>query len=299
MDSTTRLAIVFGLLAGIGATLLLSQLRYFRQISLTDRIQPFSGARSIASVSASIVDILMPSISTAGERIASLLGVNDDLATRLTRAGLGIDTQSFRMRQIGAAGAGLAIGIIALVVIRPPLLLLPLFVLTPPLLGFLLLEQSVVTKAQSRQRRIFVELPVMSEQLAMLLSAGYSVGAALARIAERNTGSTGRDLKRVCDRIRHGLTTSQALNEWAAEVSVPELNRLVKVLSLSSETSDLGSLVSAEAKAIRRESQRRLNETMEKRGQQVWVPVTVATLVPGVIFLIIPFLQALNLFSGN
>ena len=38
---------------------------------------------------------------------------------------------------------------------------------------------------------------------------------------------------------------------------------------------------------------------MEKRSQQVWIPVTVATLIPGVIFLSIPFIEALSLFSGS
>ena len=38
---------------------------------------------------------------------------------------------------------------------------------------------------------------------------------------------------------------------------------------------------------------------MERRGQQVWVPVTVATLLPGVIFLAIPFIEALKAFSAS
>ena len=37
---------------------------------------------------------------------------------------------------------------------------------------------------------------------------------------------------------------------------------------------------------------------MERRGQQVWIPVTVAALVPGAIFLAIPFIEALRLFAG-
>jgi tight adherence protein C len=36
---------------------------------------------------------------------------------------------------------------------------------------------------------------------------------------------------------------------------------------------------------------------MERRSQQVWIPVTVATLVPGVIFLAVPFVEALRMFS--
>ena len=80
---------------------------------------------------------------------------------------------------------------------------------------------------------------------------------------------------------------------------VPALDWLVAVLALNREAGDLGRLVSEEARAIRRDAQRQLTETMERREQQVWVPVTVATLVPGVVFLSIPFIEALRLFSGS
>ena len=49
---------------------------------------------------------------------------------------------------------------------------------------------------------------------------------------------------------------------------------------------------------MRRESQRRLLERIERRNEQVWIPVTVATLVPGVIFLAIPFVDALHSFGA-
>ena len=39
-------------------------------------------------------------------------------------------------------------------------------------------------------------------------------------------------------------------------------------------------------------------EQIERRGQQVWIPVTVATLVPGAILLAVPFLAALRTFAN-
>jgi hypothetical protein len=44
---------------------------------------------------------------------------------------------------------------------------------------------------------------------------------------------------------------------------------------------------------------RDLVEIIEKRGQQVWIPVTVATLVPGLLFLAVPFTEALRLFTST
>jgi len=54
-----------------------------------------------------------------------------------------------------------------------------------------------------------------------------------------------------------------------------------------------------EARAIRRDVHRELIETIERRSQQVWIPVTVATLLPGVILMAIPFVEALRAFSGG
>ena len=80
---------------------------------------------------------------------------------------------------------------------------------------------------------------------------------------------------------------------------VEALHRLLPVLALNREASDLGRLLSEEARAIRRDLQRRLVETAERRGQQVWIPVTIAALLPGVVFIAIPFLEALSLFSSS
>jgi Flp pilus assembly protein TadB len=172
-------------------------------------------------------------------------------------------------------------------------------VLSAPLLTFLVIEQGVAAASSARQRRLFLELPVLAEQLAMLLSAGYSLGAALSRLATRGTGACAEDLRRVVGRLRQGLSESEAVREWADIAGVPALDRLVPVMALNREASDLGRLLADEARSIRRDVQRELVETMERRAQSVWIPVTVATLVPGVIFLAIPFLEALRLFSGT
>ena len=166
-----------------------------------------------------------------------------------------------------------------------------------PLLTFLVLEQQAVRASAAWQRRIFLELPVVAEQLGMLLGAGYSLGAALNRLARRGRGACAADLARVSGRMRQGLTDVDALAEWATLARVDALDRLVAVLALNREAGDLGRLIGEEARTIRRDVQRELIETIERRGQQVWIPVTVATLVPGVLFMVVPFVEAMRLFT--
>jgi tight adherence protein C len=300
-----RLAVLCGIALWGGMTLILSQLRWFSRPPLVERLRPYSpagmGAASrrgaIFSVE-SFRDVVRPLCRSLGERVARLFGVSEELGIRLERIHSTDDVTGFRVRQVGWALAGFGTGALLAVALRPPAPVALLFILSGPLLGFLIPEQQVAGASDAWRRRLNLELPVVAEQLAMLLSAGYSLGAALNRLAARGGGNVSRDLARVCSRIRQGLSEIDALREWAEVADVEGLNRLLPILGLNREASDLGRLISEEARSIRKDTQRRLIETAERRAQQVWIPVTVAALVPGVIFLAVPFMEALRLFSA-
>jgi tight adherence protein C len=243
-------------------------------------------------------DVVGPLACSVGERLSRLLGVNEDLGVRLQRVHSPLDVAGFRMRQLGWAVVGSMGAALVVFAIRPSPPIAVLFLFGAPLLAFLVLEQQLVSASDTWKRRVERELPVVAEQLAMLLSVGFSLGAALNRVADRGRGNCAHDLARVCGRIRQGLSDREALREWAGVAEVGALDRLVSVLALNREATDLGRLVSDEAHAIRRDLQRELVETIERRAQHVWVPVTVAALVPGVLFMAVPFIEALRLFSA-
>ncbi|MEO7428490.1 MAG: type II secretion system F family protein [Acidimicrobiales bacterium] len=298
-----RLLVASAVLLWVGATLLLSRVRWFSRQPLTARLRPYEpgglragGATGLLSVS-SFREVIGPIARQSGERLAGLLGVDEPIALRLQRVHSPLDATAFRVRQLGWAAGALAAGATLAAATRPPLAIALLFVGGGGLLGFLLIEQQLSGASDRWKRHVFLELPVLSEQLAMLLGAGYSLGGALSRLASRGAGACGRDLAVVCGRMRQGLTEVEALREWAAITDVDALSRLVAVLALNREAGDLGRLVGEEARSIRREVQRELIEQIERRGQQVWIPVTVATLVPGAVLLAVPFIEALRLFS--
>lgn len=299
-----RLVLLVALPLWVGVTLLLSEVRWLARPPLLERLRPYSPGAAAAPVVrgawsvASFREVIGPMSRAVGSRLAQLFGVTEELEAKLERIGSADDVTRFRTRQVGWMTGAMGLGAVVALAGRPPAAVALLLVLGTPLLAFLVLEQQVAGASAARQRRLFLELPVVAEQLAMLLSSGYSLGAALSRLANRGTGVCAEDLRRVAGRMRQGLSESDALQEWADLARVPALDRLVPVLRLNRETSDLGRLVSEEARAIRRDVQRELVETMERRSQSVWIPVTVATLVPGVIFLAIPFIEALRLFSS-
>lgn len=299
-----RPLVASGLVLWVGATLVLSSTRWFARAPLAERLRPFgfdpqAAARRPGLLSVeSFRDVLRPAAAALGELVGRLLAP-EDLATRLARVHATVDTAAFRVRQVGRGAIALLAGIAAAAVLGLPSPLAVLLVLGLPALAFLLTERGLQRANQVRQQRLAAELPVVTEQLAMLLASGWSTGGALARLAERGTGVVAEDLAVVGGRIRQGLSEADALREWKDLADVSAVDRLVAVLALQRATTDLGRLLADEARAIRQDHHRRLIEQLETRAQKVWIPVTVATLVPGSIFLSIPFIEALRLFTGS
>jgi Flp pilus assembly protein TadB len=301
----SRLIVLAALLAGVGATLVLSELRWFSRRPLAERIQPYvpggwqhHARQGLLSVE-TFRDVVRPLAVAVGGSLGQVFGIREDLARRLMRMHSPLDPTSLRLRQLTWASIVFAAsGALVLSASLPSALSL-LLLFGGPLLAFLLIEQQVVSASDRWQRRIFLELPVVSEQIGMLLSAGYSLGGALQRISERGSGACAQDLRRVGRRVRQGLSEAEALAEWADLADVPALHRLVGVLTLNRDTGDLGRLIAEEARGIRREVHRQLITQIDRRSQQVWIPVTVATLVPGTMFMAVPFLQAMRLFGSS
>jgi len=299
----SAIAVLLSLMLFTGITLALSEVRWFRRPRLAERLAPYSPlvgpARRTGLLSVeSFRDVTAPLARSIGERVSKLFGAGDELDERLRRIHSPLDVTNFRVRQLGWTAAAFGMGTLSAVALGLPAPMAILLVLGGPALAFLLLEQSVASASKRWQREVFLELPVIAEQLGMLISAGWSLGAALARTAERGGGACASDLERVMQRIRQGLSEHAALREWSELASVDALDRLVAVLSLDRDTADLGRLIAEEARAIRRDAHRELIESIERRNQQVWVPVTVAALVPGVLLMGVPFIDALSLFAG-
>ncbi len=299
----TRIAALSVIALWFGATLLLSELRWFRRLPLVARLSPFTpgGARlrgGSGHGNRSFGDVLGPVASSIGERVSRGLGVSEELALRLERVHSGDDPTTFRTRQVGRTAAALvgAVAVAFVLGLSGPLAVG--LVVIAPVLVFLSIEQALAKRSGRHQERLMLELPVVAEQLGMLLSSGYSLGGAVARIAERSNGACAMDLRRLTNRLRQGVGIDNALREWGRTAGLASVHQLVSVLTLHHDASDLGRLISNEARGIRRIRQRDLIERIERRNEQVWIPVTVATLIPGVVFLAVPFSSALSGFGS-
>ena len=278
----------------VGAFLLLGACRPVRRPSLARRCRPYVVPVPDAPRRPTWAGVT----ALVGTRLAPL--GRGSLDERLRRTHHRLTPAAFRARQAGHAMIGLAAT--AAVVLALPTRLGPAtaacLVLAAPLVVVAGHERQLAAADRAATRRLVAELPVVVEQLAMLLAAGRSVSAALAHLGAHGQGTCAADLRRLTRRLGQGVDEATALREWADLRPAPGVVHLVGVLTLAREAADLDRLVDQEAAAIRDDAHRQLLASLERRGQQVWVPVTVATLLPGSLLLLVPFLDALRLFAG-
>lgn len=300
----TRIELMLLMVFAVGVALLLGEVRVLRRAPLTERLRPYAPPATTGSVAritngtAGITAVLTPIAEDLGRRLGKLTGVRTELALRLVRSGRTEDPATFRLRQFTRTLVGLAAGGAVALALRPPPLVSLLLVIGVPLLVALGEEQRLEHGAAMRAEMIDAELPVVAEQLGVLLAAGLSLNAALGRLAHRGHGVVAEELAAVVRRVRQGCSENEALREWSERAQVDGVERLVSVLALHREAADLGALISQEAQAIRAAGHRCLVESIERRAQLVWVPVTVATLVPGLILIGVPFVAAMGRLSG-
>ena len=183
----TRLLVASGLVGWVGLTLLLSEVRWFSRTPLVERLAPYVpgawGTRRAGLLSVeSFREAVAPIARAIGERASSLLGVTEPLERRLTRVHATLDPTAFRVRQLGWALGTFGIAVLFVIAVRPPLLVVLLAAVGAPALAFLLLEQQVVDAGHRWKRQLYLELPVVAEQVGMLLGAGWSLFGAIDRV---------------------------------------------------------------------------------------------------------------------
>ena len=285
------------LLGWVGVSLLLDALPWFRTTPLHRRLAPYRADGATvrphrAGAAAHLFDLV-------ADQVARLLGARGPLAQRLERAGFTDSPAATRSRRFAAALVVVLLAAATSVALETGWLTAGLVVVAAAVSTIAADEVRLAVRARRRAEQVDGELPVVAEQLGMLLSAGYSLPAALQRLAQRGNGAVADGLAEVVRRLRQGESEQESLDAWARSTGVDGASRLVKVLTIHRQAGDLGQLISDEARAVRAEHHRALLESIARRSQLVWIPVTVATLVPGLVVLAVPFASAMAQITGQ
>lgn len=216
------------------------------------------------------------------------------LQARLTQAGLPYQPVTFRKAQAVAGFGALVVAAAIAVVLRLPSVVLFGCVVGLPAVAVWSVEQALTVARRRRKDLVVRELPLVVEQLAELLKNGMGLAQACTHMSVHARSVVASDLGRVAREIAHGVRDEVALQAFAERHDVASIHRIVAVLDAHRHAPDLGGLLAEEVRELRFAAHRELLALMQQREQQVWIPVTVATLVPGVLLLGVPFVYTLG-----
>lgn len=200
---------------------------------------------------------------------------------------------NFRFRGSGNYGwrltlAPLAVMIALLERFALPSLSLEVLSVTSVGIGWLADTTVKSSLARSNHRRRTQELnfaltPFL-QQVRLQLTGGNSLQKALA-----SAGNAGnQDIENLQNLLRSGMDIESGSKLWLDDFQAPGKQRLADVWGTKTTTSEMLTLIEDLLQWLNSEQRFYLNSEIERRNQLVWIPVTVAVLLPGMIFIAIP-----------
>ncbi|TBN58571.1 pilus assembly protein [Glaciihabitans arcticus] len=304
MTPTLALALVWGLLLGLGLWSVIGSLPRLSRPSLATRVAPYvrdvsPGAREM--LGRTPVDplpvfgfLLTPLLTGMRHAVAALAGNPTQTARRLRQAGSPLAVDEFRSRQLAWGAAGAALGVLAsLAAVRSqgiPFVAQVVIVLVFAVGGVVGRDYLLQRQARARLARMAEELPTVLEFLTLSLSAGEGILDAIRRVSRVSSGELSAELAGVIADVNTGTPFADTLTRRAADLELPAFTRFTEQLTGALDRgTPLVEVLRAQAQDSRDDAKRRMLELAGKKE--------VAMLVP-LVFLILPVTIAFAIFPG-
>ena len=158
-----------------------------------------------------------------------------------------------------------------------------------------LIERSLIDhRKKRRSEKLESSVIALLEQIYLMVINGSSLQSSLTS-AE---GVGNRDIANLQNLVKSGLDLETAAEFWIGEFDHPAKRRLTDLLLARTTTSETLALMAGLVQQLRSEQRFSIISTIERRNQLVWIPVTIAVLVPGMIFIAIPLEATLRSLVG-
>ncbi|ANJ26626.1 type II secretion system F family protein [Agromyces aureus] len=304
LNATVPLALLFGVLIGLGLWLALNAVPRIGRPRLAERVAPYVAdfsvearamlARRSSDPSPVFGVVLGPVLRRVRAVLLSWLGGPETVARRLRQAGSSATVERFRAEQL-AWGASAFAAAAALALFAPGFAALPAPVrLVAPLLaaalGVVARDWTLQRSAARRLGRISDELPTVLEFLTLSLTAGEGMLDALRRVARIGSGELPQEFRAVVAAVGTGVPLVDAITELRDALDHPALSRaLDQVLGALDRGAPLASVLASQAGDARDQAKRTIIELAGRKE--------IAMLVP-LVFLILPITIAFALLPG-
>ncbi len=279
------------------------------RVRLDDRLAPYLRVPSRGSTLLAdsrhrtpfptVEQLLAPVLADAVALVARIGPSTAQLRGRLARAGRADTAEQFRVGQVvsaavgGAAGLAIAVALAAAGAARPVGLLA--LVGVAALLGALVPDRLLSRQVAARERRVVAELPTVAELVALAVTAGEGVVAALDRVARQTSGVMSEELAATLADVHAGVPVTVALERLADRTGVAGLGRLAEAVVVAVERgTPLGDVLRAQAQDVREQARRALLDQAGRKEVAMMVPVVFLVLPVTVVFALFPSLVALQ-----
>lgn len=299
-----------GLLAGLGAWLMISRVPWRRVPTLDQRLAPYlrglhpGESRSVSPGHRTPLDVverlLGPFMVDAVRWVERISGGTGTVRRRLEHLGGRRTIDQFRAEQVicGVLGAAAGAAIGGLTVIGRGFSVVPVvgLVVVGMLLGVLGRDQWLSFQVRRREHRILAEFPAVAELLALAVGAGEGPVGALERVARTCRGELSAELRRTVADARTGMSLIDALAGLANRTTLASLARFVDGVAVAVDRgTPLADVLRAQAQDVRDLTRRRLMEAGGRREIGMMVPVVFLVLPVTVLFAVYPGLAVLDL----
>lgn len=296
-----------GLVFGVGLVLVIWRISA-RRVRLVDRVAPYLQERPttsrlladthVVTPFPTLERIVRPVVRDVGGLLERLGSGAGSIRRRLVRAGSPTTLEAFRTEQVIWATLGLAIGLIAALVIGVArgVSLLPLIVLVVlcAVGGALLRDQRLTQQVQQRERRMIAEFPTIAELLALSVGAGESPLAALERVSRSTRGELSGEIGAMLADVRSGVGLGPALEGMARRTELASIARFTDGIGTAVERgTPLSEVLRAQAQDAREVGHRALMEEGGRREVLMMIPVVFLMLPVTILFAVFPGLSVL------
>ncbi len=192
---------------------------------------------------------------------------------------------------ISLLGAAIAVGVLPMHAVLP----FALLGAGSALVLAKIIERTVLDhRKERRTKALDISIIALFEQLHLKLANGNSLQSSIVR----TDGITNKDILSLQNLIRSGMALESATSYWIDEFDTPSKRRAADLLLAKTTTSETLALLTGLIIQLRNEQRFALIAEIERRNQLVWIPVTIAVLVPGMIFIAIPLEATLRSLLG-
>lgn len=155
-------------------------------------------------------------------------------------------------------------------------------------LGWLVDTAVKSSASQSRHRRRTQQLNFALTPFLQQVRLGITGGNSLQKALTSANNLGNQDIEHLQNLLRSGMDIERSSKLWLDDFQTPAKQRLADLWSTKTTTSEMLALIENLLQWLNSEQRFFLTSEIERRNQLVWIPVTVAVLLPGMIFIAIP-----------